>query len=63
MSWVLVHYLLHGEEGRLAQPFTRYLIRAAAGDGGPLALLAEIDIEPEELQGALEQHAKRIKPR
>ena len=63
VSWLLVHYLLHGEQGRLAEPFARYLVRAAAGDGGPIALLAELDVEPEELQGALERHAKRIKSR
>lgn len=59
-SWLLVHFLLHGEEGRYAEAFARYLTLDAAG-AGPDALYRELGAGPQQLQPALLDHVRRIK--
>ena len=55
-----MHYLLHGEEGRHADAFVRYLQRAAAGDGRTAVFYEEVDLRSEELQAGLERHLKKL---
>ncbi len=62
-SWLLVHFLLHGEDGRHAEAFGRYLRLETEGRGGPDALFGELGLEPATLQAAVERHVKRLKPR
>ena len=62
-SWLLVHFLLHGEDGRHADAFVEYLGLETRGLGGPEALFRKLDLEPSGLQAALERHVKRLKLR
>jgi hypothetical protein len=63
VSWLLVHYLLHGKDGAHADAFVAYLGREAEGRGGPDALYALIDLEPAELEAAVRNHLKGLKSR
>ncbi len=62
-SWLLVHLLFHGDEGRHEDAFLRYLARAVDGDGAPQVLLDELGLDVPALQAALERHAKSLKAR
>ncbi len=59
-SWLLVHFLLHGDDGAHAAAFVRWL---AAGTGEADALLRELGLTPPELGAALDAHAGRLKVR
>lgn len=59
-SWLLVHYLLHGEEGRMAEAFLRYVELDAVGAGGPDVFLDLIDRDPSRLERAVRRHARKI---
>jgi hypothetical protein len=63
VSWLLVHFLLDGEDGARADGFVRYLESEKRGRGGSEALYREIDLGPDELGSALLNHAKRLKVR
>ena len=58
LSWVLVHYLLHGDDGAHATAFVRYLERLGQGEDGPDLLFAELEISPVELDAAMARHVK-----
>jgi len=62
-SWLLVHYLLHGDDGSHADAFARYLEKDAAGRGGPDVLYDTVGMSALELETAILAHVKRIKTR
>lgn len=62
-SWILVHYLLHGDDGAHRRAFARYLVRTSQGDGGPQTLLHELRMSAGELETAATAHLKRMRPR
>ena len=63
LSWVLVHYLLHGDDGEHVAAFIRYLDRLSRGEDGPDLLFEELQISPAELDDALARHARGMKVR
>jgi len=62
-SWLLVHYLLHGDEGRHAAAFAAFLRKDAAGQGGPGGIYDTVGMSAVELETAILAHLKRVKPR
>ncbi len=62
-SWMLVHYALHGDEGRYASGFVEYLRREREGAGGPEAFYEATGLDPRELDPALAAHVKTVKVR
>ncbi len=62
-SWLLVHYLLHGEGGRYAGAFAGYLAAEQRGEAGPTSLLEELGTTPEALDRAVLAHARTLKVR
>ncbi len=63
LSWVLVHYLLHGNGGAGAKSFIRCIELDREGDGRPEDLLRELSMSYEELEAAVASHLKTIKVR
>jgi hypothetical protein len=63
VSWLLVHFLLDGEDGARTDGFIRYLELDKQGQGGAEALYREIGLGPEELGSALSDHLKRLSVR
>lgn len=61
-SWLLVHFLLHGDDGAHAAGFARWL-EAIAGGEPDADLLAEIGLGAPQLEEAALAHAKRLKVR
>jgi hypothetical protein len=62
-SWVLVHYLIHGDNGAHADAFDRFLAAEMRAEGGPKLLLSEIGMTGAELDTALAGYARRLKVR
>jgi len=62
-SWMLVHWLLDGDDGAHAAAFLAYLERDRAGDGGPDALLEAIGVSGAELDARVRAHARSIRVR
>jgi hypothetical protein len=62
-SWLLVHFLFHGNEGRYATPFARYLELETEGRGGAEVLYRELGATPEHLDSAFFEYVGRLKPR
>jgi len=62
-SWLLVHYLFHGDDGQHSDAFTRYLEAEMNGEGGADRLMSEIGMTPDGLDRAVAAHAKRLKVR
>ena len=62
-AWVLVHYLLHGEDGALRDGFARWLVLEGRGQGGPAALYRELGLNLEQLEAGATAHLKRLKAR
>lgn len=64
-SWLLVHFLFHGDDGAHADAFVRWLGRAAhgAGEGDVDALYRELGLTLPELGAALDAHVGRLKVR
>ena len=60
---LLGSFLFHGDEGRHAEAFTRYLEAEMHGEGGPDRLLSEIGMTPDGLDRAVAAYAKRINVR
>lgn len=60
VSWLLVHYLLDGAEGKHSDGFFRYLELEKQGRGGSEALYREIGSGPEQLGAELAAHLKRL---
>jgi hypothetical protein len=61
-SWLLVHYLLHGEEGGHREAFFRYVDLERNGAGGAEALYRELSLDGESLERGLRTHVREIKP-
>lgn len=59
-SWVLVHWLFHGDDGSHAEAFVRFLKRDSAGEGGAAAFYEEIGITPEELDASWREHLRSL---
>jgi len=59
-SWMLVHFLLHGDDGEHRAGFVRYLAREGAGQGGADALFAEVEIDPRGIDERLLKHIKGL---
>ena len=62
-SWVLVHYLLHADDGAHRDAFLRYLKLESRGAGGEAAFYDELKSEPEALERAATSYLKRLKAR
>ena len=62
-SWVLVHFLLHGEDGALAPGLFRYLDGEIDGTGGPEAFYRQISRQTDELESAFRTYARKLKAR
>jgi hypothetical protein len=62
-SWILVHYLLHGDDGIHAEPFIAYLQLAGRGSVEPQRLFELLGMSPGELDAALERHLNGLKQR
>lgn len=58
-AWMLVHYLLHGEEGARAAGFARFLVAEAEGKGSVEILLKEIGLDEPQLEAAFRKHVAR----
>jgi hypothetical protein len=58
-SWLLVHFLLHGDEGAHAAGFTRYLAREIREDVTLDDFHKDIGMPPDALQAAFEKHARK----
>lgn len=62
-SWLLVHFLFHGNDGRYAVPFAGYLELETEGRGGAEVLYRELGATPEHLDSAFFEYVGRLKPR
>jgi hypothetical protein len=62
-SWLLVHFLLHGDEGRHAPAFARFLRLDARGEADPDALCRELGLDPNGLEAAWAAHVERLRAR
>jgi hypothetical protein len=58
-SWLLVHFLMHGEEGAHAAGFVRYLAREIREDVTVEDFYKDLGMSPEQLQAAFEKHARK----
>lgn len=58
-SWMLVHFLFHGDDGALAESFVDYLKLEARGRGGPEAFAEVVDPTAERI----ERHVRGLKVR
>lgn len=63
-GWSLVHFLLHGAEGRYRKGFEAYLMALRKGGDAPAAELfkATIGVEPSALQAEWAAHIARLEP-
>ncbi|MCP3981294.1 MAG: DUF1570 domain-containing protein [bacterium] len=62
-SWLLVHYLFHGDDGAHAEDFVRYLELEAGGGGGPDVFFRETGLSRATLDRDLAGYAKQLKVR
>lgn len=60
-SWMLVHYLLHADGGRLAPAFASYLQEEAAGRGGPESFFRALGVGPAALEAGVREHILSLK--
>ena len=60
-SWLLVHYLFHGNDGAHAGAFVRYLEREAREGADTDSLYEMLDVSPRDLQEGLLAHAKKLR--
>jgi hypothetical protein len=59
-AWLLVHFLLHDDEGSHREGFAAYLAREIEGDGGPDTLYETLSMTPEQLQTAFEEYVRKL---
>ncbi len=62
-SWLLVHYLLHGEEGALADAFVKYIKADIEGKGGADVLYELTGRDADALEAGFLAHVKKLKAR
>jgi len=60
-SWVLVHFLLHADEGAHAAAFFSYLEADGEGDGTTAVLYEGLGMTPEELESRVRGYLKGLK--
>lgn len=61
ISWVLVHYLFHGNGGAYADPFVRYLAIEAKGEGGPERFYETLGVDAATLDEEFERYFGKFK--
>lgn len=62
-SWLLVHYLLHADNGAHASSFARYLEHEAEGEQGPEVFFEDIEMTPAALSESFEDYVLSLKAR
>lgn len=62
-SWVVVHYLLHGDGGNYRPAFMRYIHVERLGRGGAEALYRELGTNPDDFNTAVTAYLKRLSSR
>lgn len=60
-AWMVVHFLLHGEDGRYADGFVRYIQAEVEGRAGPEVLYDALGTTAGELQDAFVAYVKKVK--
>jgi len=60
-AWMVVHFLLHGEDGRYAEGFVRYIQTEVGGQAGPEALYDALGTTAGELQDAFFAYVEKVK--
>jgi hypothetical protein len=60
-AWLLVHFLLHGEDGRYADGFARYVEAELAGRGGSETLFEILGVDAGELRDAFVAYVRKVK--
>jgi len=60
-AWMVVHFLLHGEDGRYAEAFVRYIQAEVGGQAGPEVLYDALGTTAGELQDAFVAYVKKVK--
>jgi hypothetical protein len=63
VAWAVVHTLLHGQDGALANRFIAYLRLEARGAGGAEVLYRELGMDADELESAVTAHLENLKAR
>jgi hypothetical protein len=59
-SWALVHYLLHGEDGRYRPGFLRYMENEVEAGAGSSQLLESIGTDAESFQAGFIRHVGKM---
>ena len=62
-SWLVIHFLMHGDDGRHRDDFIRYLEKEARGETGGESLFSAIRMSPRGLDAAVIAHTKKLKVR
>jgi hypothetical protein len=62
-SWLVVHFLMHGDEGQHQEGFIRYLEKVARGEMDEESLFSAVRMSRRGLEDAVTAHAKKIKAR
>jgi hypothetical protein len=58
---MVVHFLLHAEDGRYAEGFARYVEAETEGRAGPEVLYEALGTDAGELQDAFIAYVKKVK--
>ena len=61
-SWMLVHYLLHGDGGAHRVGFVRFLEDKRQGGIGPEVLYQALGVRQEDLAGEFTDYVRALKP-
>jgi len=61
VSWMLIHFLLHADQGVHVEPFVRYLKLEAQAQGGPGVFYETIGMRPSELDHAVTEHVRGLR--
>jgi hypothetical protein len=60
-AWLVVHYLLHAENGRYAEAFAKYIEGEVAGLAGAEALYQALGVGAADLENAIAAYAGKVK--
>lgn len=63
MAWLMIHFLLHGEDGALVGPLREYISRDARREGGSEVFYKLIGMSPEKLETEFTAYVKKLKSR
>jgi hypothetical protein len=61
LSWLLCHYLLHGEGGRHAAAFAAYIQAEARNEGGPGPFYDLLGLDPAQLERDVAAYIDKLK--